>query len=52
MNLLLSEVCLVSLFAREALSSAHYAQTFINLLTFIELYFNGNSMGLDGLGQI
>ena len=37
----------VSLFVRVVPSSTHYTKIFINLLTFIKLYFDGNPMGWD-----
>ena len=40
-----------SLFVRVVLSSTHYTEIFTNLLNFIELYFDGNRLGWDGLGQ-
>ena len=41
----------VSLFLCVVLSSTHYIQIFINLLTFVELYVDGNLMGWDGKGM-
>ena len=43
-----NKFCIVSLVV---LSSIHYTEIFINLLSFIELYFDGNPMGWDGTGM-